>query len=76
MPAMPDRLKPSRRSFLTASVLAAPAAWLLTAGARAALAAPAQPSGTALAWHDITNQTVNAAAFPEPVTQSRTWAGI
>ena len=27
-----------------------------------------------LAWHDITNQTVNAANFAEPVTQSRTWA--
>jgi hypothetical protein len=71
---MPDRFKPSRRSFLTASALAVPAAWLLTDGARTALAAPADTSGTALAWHDITNQTVNAAAFPEPVTQSRTWA--
>jgi hypothetical protein len=71
---MPDRFKPSRRSFLAASTLAVPAAWLLTDGARTALAAPADTSGTALAWHDITNQTVNAAAFPEPVTQSRTWA--
>jgi hypothetical protein len=72
---MPDPFKrPSRRSFLTASALAVPAAWLLTDGARPALAAPSDPSGTALAWHDITNQTVAAAAFPEPVTQSRTWA--
>jgi hypothetical protein len=71
---MPDRFKPSRRSFLTASALAVPAAWLLTDGARTALAAPADTQGTALAWHDITNQAVKAAAFPEPVTQSRTWA--
>lgn len=71
---MPDRFTPSRRSFLTASALALPAAWVLTAGARPALASAADSSGTALAWHDITNQTVSAAAFPEPVTQSRTWA--
>ena len=37
---------------------------------------PAPPSDQALAleWFDVTNQTVAAAAFPEPVTQSRTWA--
>lgn len=28
----------------------------------------------ALQWFDITKATVAAAAFPEPVTQSRTWA--
>lgn len=28
----------------------------------------------ALQWYDITNQTVSAAAFPEPVTQSRVWS--
>lgn len=33
-----------------------------------------QGSGVALDWYDITNQTVNAAAFAEPVQQSRTWA--
>jgi hypothetical protein len=27
-----------------------------------------------LGWYDITNQTVTAAAFKEPVTASRTWA--
>jgi hypothetical protein len=27
-----------------------------------------------LDWYDITNQTVTAAAWPEPVTASRTWA--
>lgn len=30
--------------------------------------------GVALQWYDITNQTVSAAAFAEPVTQSRVWA--
>jgi hypothetical protein len=37
---------------------------------------PTPPSDQALAlqWFDLTNQTVAAAGFPEPVTQSRTWA--
>jgi hypothetical protein len=34
----------------------------------------AQDSSVALQWYDITDQTVTAAAFPEPVTQSRTWS--
>lgn len=29
--------------------------------------------GVALGWYDITSQTVAAAAYPEPVTQSRAW---
>ena len=35
-----------------------------------------QPSDQALAldWFELTKQTVAAAAFPQPVTQSRTWA--
>lgn len=28
----------------------------------------------ALQWYDITNQTIAAAAYPEPVTQSRAWS--
>jgi hypothetical protein len=71
---MPDRFQPTRRSFLAASALAGPAAYLLADGARPASAAAPPNTGVALAWHDITNQTVTAAAFPEPVTQSRTWA--
>jgi hypothetical protein len=71
---MPDRFQATRRSFLTASALAAPAAYLVAGGARAAFAAAKDNAGVALAWHDITSQTVAAAAFPEPVTQSRTWA--
>ena len=39
-------------------------------GLRAQLGIP----GVALQWYDITNQTVAAAAYPEPVTQSRAWA--
>ncbi len=37
---------------------------------------PVPPSDQALAlrWFDLTSQTVAAAGFPEPVTQSRTWA--
>jgi hypothetical protein len=37
---------------------------------------PQPPSDQALAltWFDLSKQTVAAAAFPEPVTQSRTWA--
>lgn len=37
---------------------------------------PSPPSDQALAlqWFDLTNQTVAAAGFPEPITQSRTWA--
>jgi hypothetical protein len=37
---------------------------------------PAPPSDQppALQWFDLTNQTVAAAGFPEPITQSRTWA--
>ena len=36
--------------------------------------AGATSSAVGLAWHDITQQAVNAANFAEPVTQSRTWA--
>lgn len=37
-------------------------------------AAPPAPSQLALEWYDLTKQTVTAAALPEQVTQSRTWA--
>ncbi len=30
-------------------------------------------SGIVLQWYDITNSTINAAAFPQPVTQSNAW---
>ena len=36
--------------------------------------ARAGQSTVARQWYDITDQTVAAAGFPEPATQSRTWA--
>ena len=36
---------------------------------------PADETGAvARQWYDITDQTITAAAFPEPATQSRTWS--
>jgi len=35
---------------------------------------PPTDQALALRWFDLSNQTVGAAGFPEPVTQSRTWA--
>jgi hypothetical protein len=70
----------TRRGFLAASALAGPAAWAVgTSGAASASGlavrrAGGSPPGAGLAWHDITDQTVNAASFTEPVTQSRAWA--
>ncbi len=74
-------------ALLSSLVLAAS---LLGAGTAAAhqrnhYPAPHQPSfgwfhhsptdqELALDWFDVTKNTVAAAAFPEPVTQSRTWA--
>jgi hypothetical protein len=40
---------------------------------RNAGAGPSQ-SALALSWYDITDQAVNAAAFPEPATGSRVWS--
>ena len=74
-------LLPSRRGFLAASALAAvPALW-----ASPALAGPAHSgvrlpgkggpaTPVTLSWYDLTDQTVTAAAFAEPITQSRAWA--
>jgi hypothetical protein len=36
--------------------------------------APPNQSALALSWYDITDQTVTAAAFPEPATGSRVWS--
>jgi hypothetical protein len=35
---------------------------------------PGGDQALALSWFDLTKQTVAAAGFPEPVTQTRTWA--
>lgn len=74
-PTAPRRL--SRRGFLAASAVALPAGWALGTGgvARAATtggSSAAQSLG--LSWYDTTNAAITAAAFAEPVTQSRTWA--
>ena len=80
---MPKALFPtSRRGFLTATALAAaapvvsaPAAHASSgrlAAVRSAAASPA--SALVLQWYDVTNQAVTAAAYAEPVTQSRAWA--
>jgi hypothetical protein len=74
-------LSPSRRAatavFLALAVVLGTAA---TAGAAPHRlrhdihAATAAEQAAALNWYDITNATVSAAAYPEPVTQSRAWA--
>lgn len=76
------RLRPAL--VLAAAVLAAGAVAPVSAGARAHSArgllraehtGGAQDSrALALNWYDITNHTISAAAFPEPVTGSRTWS--
>ena len=76
---MSDQIRASRRSLLAASALAVPSTWLVARPDRPAFAAvrargPADEAGTAVSWHDLTQQVVETAAFPEPVTQSRTWA--
>jgi hypothetical protein len=73
---MPHQIRPSRRQLLTAAGLAVPAAAFAvgTGGRATASSRSAVGSQLVLTWHDVTSQTVAAAAFPEPVTQSRTWA--
>jgi hypothetical protein len=57
-------------------LLSASAALLLPAAAVQAKPQTGAQHGSAAAleWYDITTQTVEAAAYPEQVTQSRTWA--
>jgi hypothetical protein len=59
----------SRRHLILAAGLA-PAAALLPVPASAATAA----DPAVLDWYDLTTRAVAAAAYPEPVTQSRVWA--
>lgn len=79
-PSPPSGRLVSRRGFLAASTLAVPAAWAVatsgvaSASGLAARRAGASTAAVGLAWHDITSQTVAAAKFAEPVTQSRAWA--
>jgi hypothetical protein len=72
----------SRRGFLTATALTAavPVIGVTNAGTGFSRAAPAtgrsaeSASAVVLQWYDLTNQAVAAAAYAEPVTQSRAWA--
>ena len=80
---MPLTPSSSRRALLVGAALAAPVGAL---GGTAASAAPsrpgspgasvppAAPAALAVAWHLQTEAALAAAAFPEPITQSRTWA--
>ena len=80
MPLAPS----SRRSLLLGAALAGPVASgvLGTSSAHASGArpgtggpvVPASPAALAVAWHLQTEAALAAAAFPEPITQSRTWA--
>lgn len=63
-----------RRWLASAAVLTAASTAAVFVSATSAGASAADESALAVQWYDITNQTVAAAAFPEPVTESRTWA--
>src|SRR5258708_24967050 len=63
-----------RRWLVSALVLTATSTTVALGSSAPAGATSANESALALQWYDITNQTVVAAGFPEPVTWSRTWA--
>lgn len=81
---MAEGRAPSRRTLLLGTALGAPiAAGLIGAAPPAAFGRTQQAvlassaggaAGLAVGWHVLTESAVAAAAFPEPITQSRTWA--
>ena len=81
---MSDALVPSRRSLLVGTAVSAPLVTGLLGGIAPASARsatkpsehgdPSGPGALAVGWHVLTEGAVAAAAFPEPITQSRTWA--
>ncbi|MBB6628202.1 vanadium-dependent haloperoxidase [Nocardioides sp. KIGAM211] len=82
---MSQRPTPSRRSLLLGATLGLPATAVVAGTAAPASARgrhghgghPADPgaaAGLAHGWHVLTEGALAAAAFPEPITQSRTWA--
>jgi hypothetical protein len=85
-PPRADRpTRPSRRRLIPTAVGVVMATVLLLASSAAAHPRRAHhvhrhagnglsAAVVALDWYDITNQTINAAAYPEPVTQSRAWS--
>ncbi len=73
----------SRRALLVGTAVGAPVAGLLGGLAPAeahrgadhpAPRTPGAPAALAVGWHVLTENALAAAAFPEPITQSRTWA--
>jgi hypothetical protein len=72
MPASAAYPRVSRRHLILAAGLA-PAAALIAAPANAATSATSADS-VVLDWYDLTARAVAAAAYPEPITQSRVWA--
>lgn len=84
---MTENVAPSRRSLLAGAALSAPLAATVALSPTEAHAAPSAragrpkapvaggaPTSLAVGWHLLTESAVAAAAFPEPITQSRTWA--
>jgi len=81
---MSEGLTSSRRALLMGTALGAPLAAGLLGGiapadarsrpGRFAAGNPAVAAALAVGWHVLTESAVAAAAFPEPITQSRTWA--
>jgi hypothetical protein len=78
-----DTTRPARRAatallaVLASALLLSPVASARPgrgAGVSSASSHGPATSAVALQWYDITNQTVTAAAYPEPVTQSRAWS--
>ena len=75
---------PSRRSLVVGAALGLPLAAGLVGAAGPASAhghhessgdkEPGAPAALAFGWHVLTESAVAAAAFPEPITQTRTWA--
>src|SRR3982750_4721653 len=86
MSPLPNAARRRTRHALAVLVLALAAALVLLNGGNASAdhggpGLTRQPAGQgsteqalALQWFDITNATVGAAGFPQPVTQTRTWA--
>jgi hypothetical protein len=72
----PGRIRrcPKRIAGLHASLTLAVALALLLPSVSAEAASTSSESQPALEWYDLTDQTITAAGYPEPVTQSRGWA--
>ena len=86
---MTEKPASSRRSLLVGAALSAPLAAGITGGIAGGAASAATrggghqgrhdvvasaPAALAVGWHLLTEGALTAAAFPEPITQSRTWA--